>query len=59
MAKITIIQASKDDPIYNGRVAVSSKTTPKKSQPSSETTTGTEKDILEDDHGHQCHYGED
>ena len=52
-------QASKDSLIYNGRFVVSSKTTPKKSQPSSETNTDTEKDVLEENDGHQCHYGED
>ena len=59
MAKDTWKQASKDDPIYNGRVVVSSKTTSKKSQPSSETSIDTERVVVEEDDGHQCHYGDD
>ena len=59
MAKGIIRQASKDDPIYNGRVVVSSKTNPKKSEQSSEATPNTEIDVVEEDDGHQCHYGKE
>ena len=59
MAKGTWKQASKDGPIYNGTVVVSSKTTQKKSQPASETSIDRKKVAVEEDDGHQCHYGED
>ena len=59
MAKGTWKQASKDDPIYNRTVVVSSKTTPKKSQPSTATAIDTKKIVVEEDDGHQCHYGDD
>jgi len=57
MAKSTCKQGSKDDPIYNGTVVVSSKTTPKKSQPASETAIDRKKVAVEEEDGHQCHYG--
>ena len=59
MAKVTWKQASKDDPIHNERIVVSSKTTPKKSQPSSETVIGIKKVVVDEEDGHQCHYGDD
>jgi hypothetical protein len=59
MAKDTWKQASKDDPIHNEGIVGSSKTTSKKSQPSSETAIDRKKIVVEEDNSHQCHYGDD
>ena len=59
MAKGNCKQDSKHGPIHNGRVITLSKTTSKKSQPLLEKNNEAKKFAIEEDDGHQCHYGDD
>ena len=55
MAKGIWRQASKDDPIFDGKFVIS----PRNISQELKNSTKPERDVPDDDDSHQCHYGED